>query len=167
MNAWIRFNARPNSLKTRFSLFFALFLLSLISVIIFVSMQQINDAAAITSTRLGLPIVKRAAAFIDGDAFERLTRTLDPRDPFYEETRMKLLAIKKEIQCLYLYTMAPYKGNIHRFIIDGGNPGESDFSPLGAEEDISDYDSAYLRAYETKSPQSGVLDLQDTWGWLL
>jgi signal transduction histidine kinase/CheY-like chemotaxis protein len=155
------------SLKVRFSLFFLIFVLAVFSVVIFSSIQQYNDAAAITAERLGYPIVKRAAVFIGGDAFERLCKTLDPLDPFYEEIRLKLLALKEETQCLYLYTMARYEDGTHRFIIDGGTPGDKGFSPLGAEEDVSDYTSAYLLTYETKKPQAGDMNLQSSWGWVI
>jgi signal transduction histidine kinase/DNA-binding response OmpR family regulator len=155
------------SLKIRFTLFFILFVLAVFSVIAIMSFQQLNDAASFTASRLGMPIVKRAAALVDGDKFENFCQNLDENDPFYDETRRKLLALKLETQCLYLYTMAPYKGNIHRFIIDGGNPGEEGFSPLGSEEDVSGYSSAYLRAYASKSPQYGDINLQESWGWVL
>ncbi|MDR1946852.1 MAG: hypothetical protein LBQ51_06775, partial [Desulfovibrio sp.] len=153
------------SLKTRFSLFFVLFVLAVFSVVTITSVQQINDASGFIASRLGFPIVERAAALIDGDAFEKLAKTLDPEDPFYEETRKKLLEIKEVTDCLYLYTMSPYKGNIYRFIIDGGDPGDEKFSPLGAEEDISGYSSAFLRAYEKKSPQyTQNINSTETWG---
>jgi signal transduction histidine kinase/CheY-like chemotaxis protein/HPt (histidine-containing phosphotransfer) domain-containing protein len=158
------------SLKARFSLFFAVFLTSIFSVIAFSSYKQYDDIASIVATRLGLPIVKRASAFIDGDAFERLSQTLNSNDPFYEETRIKLKELKEETQCLYLYTMAPYTEKIHRFIIDGGEPGEEGFSPLGTEENIESYTHAYLKAFNTKKNETGGVnfsaELVDKWGRL-
>ncbi|MDR3321227.1 MAG: hypothetical protein LBS93_02175, partial [Synergistaceae bacterium] len=158
---------KEHDLKASIALFFALFVFAIFSVIIYTSVQQINDAASVIASRLGYPIVKRAAAFVDGDAFENLARTLDENDPFYDEIRLKLLALKEETQVLYLYTMAPYTETVHRFIIDGGRPGDDGFSPLGAKEDITDYTSAYVRTYETKSMQSGEMNLQSTWGWVI
>jgi signal transduction histidine kinase/DNA-binding response OmpR family regulator len=155
------------SLKIRFTLFFIIFVFAIFAVVAVTSVQQYRDAAAVTAVQLGFPIVKRAAAFIDGDAFERLSETLDPLDPFYEEIRLKLLALKNETQILYIYTMAPYTQTVHRFIIDGGNPGEEGFSPLGAEEDITDYADAYLRTYATKAPQADDMDFQASWGWVI
>jgi signal transduction histidine kinase/DNA-binding response OmpR family regulator len=156
------------SLKTRSSLFFVLFVLAVFSVVIVTSIQQINDATGFTASRLGFPIVERAAVLIDGDAFEKLAKTLDPEDPFYEETRKKLLEIKEETKSLYLYTMAPYKGNIYRFIIDGGDPDDEKFSPLGAEEDISSYSDAVLRVYEKKAPQyDQTINSTEPWGWVM
>ncbi|MFP3042872.1 ATP-binding protein [Treponema primitia] len=170
----IKENPKKVSLTLRFTLFFIIFVLAVVAIIITASIQQMRDAAKMTSARLGFPIVKRAAAQIDGDAFERLCKTLDPRDPFYEETRLKLLAIREETQCLYLYTMAPKqwggergrgKEKIYQFIVDGGNPEEEGFSPLGAEEDTSSYDIAFQLAWDTKLPQFGTLEVQSQWGY--
>lgn len=156
-----------NTLKLRFTLFFILFVVAIFSVVIAISIQQIRDATTTTSSRLGYPVARRAAALIDGDKFEQLTKTLDASDPFYEDIRQKLYAIKEETTCLYLYTMAMFPGNTHRFIIDGGPLDDKNFSPLGAEEDISSYTDAYLLTYKTKKPQHGDMNLQDTWGWVI
>ncbi|MDR0653149.1 MAG: response regulator [Synergistaceae bacterium] len=155
------------AMKLRFILFFILFIFALFSVVGIFSVQQYKDAAANIARRLGEPILKRAVAMIDGDKFERLCKTLDPSDPFYDETRKKLLALKEETQCLYIYTMAPFRRNIHRFIIDGGNPGEEGFSALGDEEDVGAYTGPYLKTYETQSMQFGNIEFQENWGWLI
>ncbi|MDR1577680.1 MAG: response regulator [Deltaproteobacteria bacterium] len=158
---------RVLSLSRQFTLFFFFFILGLFAIIALTSIQQFNDATGATASRLGNPIVKRAAALIDGDAFEKLSQTLDPLDPFYDATRLKLLALKEEVQCLYLYTMIPYDDKQSRFVIDAGTPGEAGFSPLGAFEDITDYTSAYQKTYETQQPQAGQMDLQNSWGWVI
>ncbi|MDR1086105.1 MAG: response regulator [Deltaproteobacteria bacterium] len=155
------------SLKFRFTVFFIVFVIAIFSVVIITSILQLHDASQTIANRLGAPIVKRAASYIDGDSFERLARSLDGNDPFYEKIRVKLLEIKDETQCLYLYTMARSSDGVHRFIIDGGSPGDEGFSPLGAEEDISDYTASYLKTYETKTGQFGEMDLQKSWGWVI
>ncbi|MDR3321110.1 MAG: response regulator [Synergistaceae bacterium] len=156
---------KPYSLEIRFTLFFVAFVLAIFSVIIVNTILEINEVTAFVNYKIGTPIVKRAAKIIDGDAFERLTKSLDPEDPFYEETRAKLLALKMETGCLYLYTMAPYTDTVHRFIIDGELP--EDVSPLGSEEDITEYGKSYLRTYETKSIQHEKLSYVTEWGWLI
>jgi signal transduction histidine kinase/CheY-like chemotaxis protein/HPt (histidine-containing phosphotransfer) domain-containing protein len=156
---------KSNSLEIRFTLFFLVFALAIFSVIVLNTIQEINEVTTFVNSRIGTPIVKRAAEFIDGDAFERLAESLDPEDPFYEETRKKLLALKMETGCLYLYTMAPYTDTIHRFIIDGELPEEA--SPLGSEEDISTYGKSFLRTYETKSIQFEKISYVPQWGWLI
>ncbi|MDR1777360.1 MAG: response regulator [Desulfovibrio sp.] len=152
------------TLKIVIHLFLAGFALALMLLVASTTWLQSEDAAQMISNRFGYPILKRALAFIDGDKFERLAESLDPEDPFYEQTRKKLAELKKETQCLYLYTMAPWKGNIHRFIIDGGDPGDEGFSALGDEEDISEYNKAYLRTYEEKKPQFDTIDTATHWG---
>jgi methyl-accepting chemotaxis protein len=106
---------------------------------------------------------------IDGDSFEALSKSLDPDDPFYEETRLKLLELKNYSSCLYLYTMAPLSGDTWMFIIDGSVPPDDEelFSPLGAEENISSYDTAFLKTWETVSSQYSDLTDQETWGWMV
>jgi hypothetical protein len=114
-------------------------------------------------------VVEEAAALIDGDAFEALSRSLDPQDPWYEETRLALLAIKEKSNCIYLYTMAPAVGPVFRYIIDGSAPPENEdaFSPLGTAEDISSYLKPVLRTLETKKYQISSLDFNTQWGWVV
>ncbi|MDR1510181.1 MAG: hypothetical protein LBS53_11140, partial [Synergistaceae bacterium] len=117
-------------MRIRFILFFTSFIGVLFLLIAMNAVRQIENVASLVNSRMGLPIAQRAVAMIDGDAFERLAKTLDPHDPFYEETRKKLFRLKEETGCLYLYTMVPYTDSVHRFIIDGsGKPGEKIFSP--------------------------------------
>ncbi|GHV90992.1 hypothetical protein AGMMS50268_14950 [Spirochaetia bacterium] len=154
-------------LKIHFFLFFIVFILAIFGTSIFISVQQVQEVAETVSLTLGIPIAKRAAALVDGDSFERLSRTLDSDDPFYESTRIKLLALKEETQCRYLYTMSRDSNGVHHFIIDGSAPpGEPGFSPLGVEENISGYDIFYLRTWETGLPQFGMLE-HLTWGYLI
>ncbi|MDR1308452.1 MAG: response regulator [Deltaproteobacteria bacterium] len=155
------------SLKFRFTLFFILFVTAIFSVVAVTSVQQIHEAATTIANRLGGPIARRAAAFTDGDAFGRLAASLDPEDTYYDLLRMRLRGLKEETQCLYLYTMAQDGNGVHRFIVDGGNPGDQGFSPLGSVEDVSDYTQAYLRTYETGTMQFGEMDLQESWGWVI
>jgi hypothetical protein len=118
---------------------------------------------------LGGPIVEETAALVDGDSFEALVFSLDPLDPFYESTRLAMLAIKEESNCIYLYTMAPVRGEVFRYIIDGSAPPDDEeaFSPLGMEEDISNYLAPVLRTMETKTRQISSLDFNTQWGWVV
>ncbi|WP_010262296.1 ATP-binding protein [Treponema primitia] len=152
--------------KYRFSLFFAIFVAAIFTVIIITSFQQILNVTTTLSARQGIPINEKVSALIDVDAFVNLSKTLDPNDPYYETTRQKMLAIKEDVNCLYLYTMAPVNDTIFRFIIDGsGRPGDSSFSPLGSLEDVRNYDKAFFKALKTKISQfGGTIDSQDKWG---
>ncbi|MDR2136620.1 MAG: methyl-accepting chemotaxis protein [Treponema sp.] len=157
------------SLKARFFLFFIAFVVVLL---VLTTALNIGETIAITSSifaEQGVIVIQRAQAIIDGDRFEQLANSLDGDDPFYEETRQRLLELKESTAALYLYTMAPVGGPTYRFIIDGSAPpeDEDEFSPLGTEEDVGDYDAAFPKTWETKAIQAGPLMLQGDWGWLV
>jgi methyl-accepting chemotaxis protein len=157
---------RIASLKFRTTLFVLFFFIAIFGVFIITSVMQISTVTRFVCARIGMPVVDQVSNLIDGDAFEALSRSLDPLDPFYEETRLKMLAIKQTINCRYLYTMAPVSASVYRYIIDGSTTpdDEEDFSPLGAEEDVSAYDDAFFVTVRTKESQLGTIDLNETWG---
>jgi hypothetical protein len=156
------------SLKLQFTLFFAFFVVAIYSMVIITSLQQISWITETLGANRGLPIVEAAAAVIDGDSFEVLSKSLDPQDPYYEKTRLALLAIKEQSDCTYLYTMAPAGGSVFRYIIDGSAPpdDEENFSPLGAEEDISSYLKPVLQVMEEKTKPLSRLDNTTQYGFL-
>jgi signal transduction histidine kinase/CheY-like chemotaxis protein len=157
-----------SSLLVQFNLLCTLFVLAIFSIVIVTSLQQIMGVTSIVSARLGLPVTEKAASSIDGDKFEELARTCDPEDPYYEETRLKLLDMRNGAGCRYLYTMAPVEGTLYRFVIDGsGEPGEETFSALGEEEDVGTYDAAFFKAVNEGVSQFGELDYQERWGWVI
>ncbi|MDR1430239.1 MAG: Hpt domain-containing protein [Spirochaetaceae bacterium] len=156
--------AKSPKLLFQFNVFCILFIGVVLAVAAAAALQQINAFSA----RLGLPVTARTAAFINGDRFQELSRTLDGDDPFFEETRLWMYDLKQEANCIYLYTMAPVSDTVYRYIIDGSAPpGEKGYSPLGSDEDISGYDRAFLRTMETGSVQLSELDYQQGWGWLV
>ncbi|MDR3122836.1 MAG: hypothetical protein LBU16_03545 [Treponema sp.] len=160
---------KTRSLKFQFTLFFILFNIAVYSIVIITSLQQLVGITETIGYELGGPIVEETAALIDGDAFEVLSRSLDPQDPWYEETRLAMMAVKEESNCIYLYTMAPVEGTVFRYIIDGSAPPENEgaFSPLGTEEDISSYLKPVLRTLETKTRHISSLDFNTQWGWVV
>ncbi|MDR1970382.1 MAG: methyl-accepting chemotaxis protein [Treponema sp.] len=157
------------SLKMRFLLFFILFVIILLALTTALNFTEtINITTAIFAEQ-GIVIVKQAQEMVDGDSFERLVKSLDGEDPFYEETRLRLLELKQNTAAIYLYTMAPARGSIYNFIIDGSAPpdDEEEFSPLGSEDDTSEYDSAFAKTWQTKQIQASSLMFQGEWGWLV
>jgi hypothetical protein len=163
---------KPYPLKLQFTLFFIFFVIALYSVVIITTRQQLRGITETISAQMGMPIVTETAAIIDGDAFEKLSKTLDPQDPYYEKTRLQILDIKERSNCLYLYTMAPASSaadKVYRYIIDGSSsPDDAEhFSPLGTEEDISDYHEFVLKAMETKTTQTSSIDFTIPWGWTI
>jgi methyl-accepting chemotaxis protein len=162
---------KKRSIKFRFMLFFTLFVIAICSTISFVSIKQTIDVTTRMFTARGIPIVENVLELIDPDRFEALAESLDDGDPYYEETRLRMLALKEIFGCEYLYTMAAVPGNpdYYRFIIDGSSPpdDEENFSPLGSEEDVSGYDTAFFQAMETRQIVSGEMVFQEGWGWLI
>jgi methyl-accepting chemotaxis protein len=138
-----------NSLKFRFIASFIFIIVALTAVLLLVSLRQLSTTVVNAFSKQGIQIVERAASLIDGDAFEALTISLDANDPFYERTRIQLLQLKEASSSMYLYTIAPKQGNIWHYIIDGSAPpdDEEHFSALGDEEDVSDHDDAFRRAW--------------------
>jgi methyl-accepting chemotaxis protein len=82
------------SLKFQFVVFFSVFIIGLILTTALLGVQQLVLAVEDTFAAQGLFIVDKAASLVDGDSFEALTKSLDINDPFYEETRIKLLELK-------------------------------------------------------------------------
>jgi methyl-accepting chemotaxis protein len=156
------------SLKNRFLIFFLLFV---VAFLVLTTVLNISATVSITTSifaEQGITIVQQAGKLVDGDKFESLAGSLDEKDPFYEETRLQLLELKKNTAAVYLYTMAPVNGPVYRFIIDGSaSPGDEEFSPLGTEEDVSAYDSAFAKTWRTREAEASSLVFQNEWGWLV
>jgi methyl-accepting chemotaxis protein len=158
-----------HSLKFRFIVFFSVFIVALSLITAMLGIRQISKAVSDTFAAQGIFIVEKAAALVDGNSFEALARSRDANDPFYEETRIKLLQLKDFSNCVYLYTMAPVDDNIWQFVIDGSvEPDDvENFSNLGDEEDTSAYDDAFRRVLISGNTESGNLVNQEGWGWLV
>ncbi|MDR2068398.1 MAG: hypothetical protein LBP71_00840 [Spirochaetaceae bacterium] len=160
---------RIATFKFRITLFVIFFFIAVFGVFVITSVLQISAVTRFICSRIGLPMVDKVSALIDGDAFEALSKSLDPQDPYYTATRLKILEIKQTVNCRYLYTMAPVTASVFRYIIDGSSTpdDEENFSPLGTEEDVSAYDSAFFATLRTKKIQLGVIDINETWGNLI
>jgi methyl-accepting chemotaxis protein len=117
----------------------------------------------------GLPLINQTAAIIDGDRFEALAKSLDPEDPYYAEVQSRMFSLKEGSSCLYLYTMAPVKDTLYRFIIDGSAlPADTEnFSPLGLEEDTGEYDDAFQKTVASLETRYGRLSYEGDWGWMI
>ena len=158
-----------HSLRTRFIVVFGLFIIISCTVMgVFSGISIINTGVALCEEQ-GIPIAQKAYDAIDGDQFERLCNNLSEDDPYYEEARLALLNIKETINCQYLYTMAPAKGTIYRFIVDGScDPSdEENFSPIGTEEDIADYGDGPFQTMQDGDFHSSGLEKQDIWGYTI
>lgn len=158
-----------HSLRTRFIVVFGLFILLSSTVMGFFSAVSIINTGVALCREQGVPIAQKANEVLDGDKFEALCKNPSVNDPYYEEARLKLLAIKETINCQYLYTMTPVGGNIFRYIIDGScDPSDTEnFSELGTHEDISDYGEGPLLAMQDGGYHSSGLEKQDQWGYTI
>jgi methyl-accepting chemotaxis protein len=158
-----------SGLKFKVTVFFIFFFLAVFGVFIIISVLQVNTVTRFVCSQLGLPAVEKVSALIDGDRFEAFCESQDADDPYYEDIRVKILEIKEQLNCRYLYTMAPVTGDVWEYIIDGSAPPEDEenFSPLGTEEDISEYDDAFFATIRTKTFQLGDIDQNETWGALI
>jgi methyl-accepting chemotaxis protein len=144
---------KKRSIKFRFIFFFTLFVIVICSVISFIAIRQTTGVAMRLFSEQGLPMVRKTAELISGDRFQALVQSLDENDPWYEETRLEMLAIKELSGAKYLYTMAavsnppPEPGIWYQYVIDGSAPpdDEDNFSPLGSQEDVSEYDAAFFK----------------------
>jgi len=158
-----------DSLRFRFIVFFIVFIVALTLILVITGVRQMSHVVIDTFAQSGVYTVERAASLIDGDSFEALVKSMDEEDPFYEETRVMLHGLKETVGCVYLYTMAPKDGDIWYYIIDGSAlpEDEEEFSALGDEQDVSDYDHAFRDVWESGETEvSGLVD-QGEWGWLI
>ena len=158
-----------HSLRTRFIVFFGLFIIISCSVMgIFSGISIVNTGVAVC-TEHGVPAIQKALEIIDGDEFEAFCQNPSKEDPYYESTRLALLDLKKTVNCQYLYTMVPVKGTLFKYIIDGScEPTDEDnFSPLGTEEDIDDYGDGPLKAMTDGNIHSSGLEHQEEWGYTI
>ena len=171
--SYIMFMKILHSLKLQFILLFSIFIIALSAVTSILGMLELSKTVESTFAVQGFTIMEKAASLIDGDSFEALTKSLDENDPFYEETRIKLLELKNVTGSHYLYTMAPLGGNIQQnvwqFIIDGSTEphDEENFSALGLTEDVSEYDEAFKTVLNSGKTESSRLENQGEWGWLI
>ena len=158
-----------HSLRTRFIVFFGLFIIISCSVMgVFAGISIVNTGVAVC-TEHGVPAIEKAMQIINGDEFEAFCKNPSEDDPYYEETRLALLDLKMTVNCQYLYTMVPVDGTLFKYVIDGScDPSdEENFSPLGTEEDIDDYGDGPLKAMADGNIYSSGLEHQEEWGYTI
>ena len=158
-----------HSIKFLFILLFSSFIVVISILTSVFGIRQLSKAVVDSFSVQGVEIITKAASLVDGDSFEALVKSMDIDDPYYEETRLKLLELKENSGCLYLYTMSHVSGDIWQFVIDGSAPpdDEDHFSALGDQDDVSVYDHAFMDAINTGETAFSSLVFQDEWGWLI
>jgi methyl-accepting chemotaxis protein len=157
-----------SGLKSRVTFLFFFFFISIFAVFIITSVMQVNTVVRFLGSQMAIPTVRLAQGIIDGDAFEALSKSVDKNDPSYETMRLRLLELREKSSCKFLYSMSRVNEKMYRFIIDGSDlPGGKDFSPLGTEEDVSEYESAFFKAMESGEIMLGSIEQSETWGRLI
>jgi methyl-accepting chemotaxis protein len=144
-------------------------MVSLTATLLLLGVRQLSATVIETFANQGVILVEKAASFIDGDAFEALSKSLDKNDPFYEEIRVQLFALKEISGSEYLYTAAQKEGHTWVYIIDGSTYPEDEehFAELGYEYDTEDYDEAFRRVLVSGKTEVTGLVCQGEWGWLI
>ena len=160
---------KKRSLKINFFVLFTVFIVAICVIISLISIIQNTKMVTSIYSGQSLAIINKASELIDGDSFDALVNSMDGDDPFYEETRLRLLDLKNLSGCKYLYTMAPVNGSVWKYIIDGSTTpdNEEEFSALGTEEDVSSYGAIFFQAFKTKETKISKIENQDEWGWML
>ena len=96
------------------------FFIALLSIVTTtVSTHAVKNTALRVFSDQGMKVVKRAQYKIDPERFEKLAKTMDSSDPYYEELFSELFLIKNDSTCKFLYTMIPAGGNNFTYVVDG------------------------------------------------
>lgn len=157
-----------SGLKSRVTFLFFFFFISIFVVFIITSVMQVNTVVRFLGSQIAIPTVRLAQEMINGDAFESLSKSLDNNDPYYETTRVRLLDLRERSSCKFLYSMSRVNEKTYRFIIDGSDlPGGKNFSPIGTEEDVGEYEAAFSKTMESGEITLGSIEQSETWGRLI
>ena len=144
----------------------AVFIILMLLSVIFLATISIIQTARDFASKQGEPVVEKVSDYIDGDKFEKLTKSLDPDDEWELETQEWMLEVARTAGCSYLFTMSPVSGTVFQYIIDGSCERTDEiFSPIGTQEDISSWSNAPLDTMETGELTSSGIVYQDGWGW--
>ena len=157
------------TLKFRFITLFTLFIVLLCTISAWMSVNTMIRSVTSIFLENGVPLATKVAERIDPEAFVRLSASLDANDPYYQTTQEWMLREKETIHCAFLYTMIRTEDGRYLYLIDGSStPDDTEnFSPLGAEEDVSSYGPEFLKAFDKGVTTHSGLQFQDGWGWLI
>lgn len=158
-------STKKSSLKKRFIAVLTIFIVLSFTLISFIASFGILRTGETFAKSLSEPFVKLAASYVDGDKFEKLSQVRNLNDPYYEELRQQLFNMNKQVKARFLYTMIRDSQGKYRYIVDGSvEPGTKDFSYLGEEEDVSDWDSEIVKVFDDGKLCSSSIDRDEEWG---
>lgn len=96
-----------------------------------------------------LNIAKSAVTVIDGDEFEKLSKSLNGSDKFYIDTRKKLQALNNSIGKGMLYTFVSNDSDNYTYVIDGSDAN----TEIGYKQPKADFSEEAKKAFDTGEAQ--------------
>ena len=96
-----------------------------------------------------LNIAKSAVTVIDGDEFEKLSKSLNGSDKFYTDTRKKLQALNNSIGKGMLYTFVSNDSDNYTYVIDGSDAN----TEIGYKQPKADFSEEAKKAFDTGEAQ--------------
>ena len=156
---------------TRFKVIFLFLVIifSLGSILCYTSISRMNTISSDIFGQQGLVLTDNITKYINGDQFEQLTKTEDDSSPFFNEVRLKMVEEKLKSNCRFLYTMSKVSDSTYKYVIDASaDPtDEENFSPIGTEEDITQFDPSIIKAMDNGISTYSKLEYTDEYGWSL
>jgi methyl-accepting chemotaxis protein len=158
-----------STIKFRVLALITVTILLVCTIMSFSSIKSMSNISAEIFGRQGVYTTDYLAKIIDGDKFEELTKSLNDESPYYNEVRQKMMDQKKRIDCTFLYTMSKKSDKNYIYIIDASaDPSDKEnFSPIGTEEDISEFDPAIINAMDNGQSSYSQIEYTDEYGWSL
>jgi methyl-accepting chemotaxis protein len=112
-------------------------------------------------------IAESMLVHIDPVKFRELVDTKDDSLPYYKKLQGLMQKTRESTRCTYLYTLVKVDEQTYMYIVDGNDPDDDDFSPLGSTDTADNYSGNEVIAFEKGiSSYSRVYDTED-WGALL
>ncbi len=107
------------SIGTKFSILILIFILISCSIIGGIGFYALNNNIEELMGEKALSVTKSVAGNIDINRLDRLIKSNNTQDPYYEEARKWMLNINKEVQAEYLYIFTEADADNFQYIIDG------------------------------------------------
>nr|MCR5400849.1 hypothetical protein [Treponema sp.] len=80
-----------HSYKVRFIVLFGVFILFSVGLLTVISSKGIENSGEFIASQQGFPVCEMAVQVVDGDKFAEFLKDPSVDDPYYEETRLRLL----------------------------------------------------------------------------
>ena len=125
------FMNKLQSIGTKFSILILIFILISCSIIGGIGFYTLNNNIEELMGEKALSVTKSVAGNIDTNRLQRLIKSNNTQDSYYEEARKWMLNINEEVQAEYLYIFTEADADNFQYIIDGsrekGTEGFLDF----------------------------------------